>query len=228
MKMGCIKLALYKVISFDKIPSTQTMAQDLISEHRAGDHTVVVAAAQSAGRGRFRRKWVSHHGNLYASFIYGCEERDARLSYAIALAVADTLFSFGIVPTIKWPNDILVDNKKISGILIEYYGRFVIVGIGINIATNPTVAEYKTTKINDFVMASEKDVLSRLMKNLDKWINADFAVVRSRWMSMATGLNTPVKYRGATAELIGINESGALVLRCGTRYVLAYGDEIIV
>ncbi len=228
MKMGYIKLALYKVISFDKIPSTQTMAQDLISEHRAGDHTVVVAAAQSAGRGRFRRKWVSHHGNLYASFIYGCEERDARLSYAIALAVADTLFSFGIVPTIKWPNDILVDNKKISGILIEYYGRFVIVGIGINIATNPTVAEYKTTKINDFIMASEKDVLSRLMKNLDKWINADFAVVRSRWMSMATGLNTPVKYRGATAELIGINESGALVLRCGTRYVLAYGDEIIV
>lgn len=227
-KTECIKLALYKVISFDKIPSTQTMAQDLISEKRAGDHTVVVAAAQSAGRGRFRRKWVSHHGNLYASFIYGCEERDARLSYAVAIAVADTLFSFGIVPTIKWPNDILADGKKISGILIEYFGRFVIVGIGINIATNPTVDEYKTTKINDFVMANEKDVLARLMKYLDKWINADFAIVRERWMSMASGLNTTVKYRGATARLMGINENGALVLRCGTRYVLAYGDEIMI
>ena len=226
--MGCINLALYKVFSFDKIPSTQTMAQDLIMEKRAGDHSVVVAAAQSAGRGRFRRKWVSHHGNLYTSFIYACEERDARLSYAVAVAVADTLFSFGIVPTIKWPNDILVDDKKISGILIEYYGRFVIVGIGINIGTNPTVDEYKTTKMQDYVMASEKDVLARLMKYLDKWIKSDFSIVRERWMSMATGLNTTVKYRGATAELIGINENGALVLRCGTRYVLAYGDEIVI
>ncbi len=226
--MECIKLALYKVISFDKIPSTQTTAQELISEHRAGDHSIVVAAAQSAGRGRYRRKWVSHHGNLYASFIYACEERDARLSYSVAIAVADTLFSFGIVPTIKWPNDILVDDKKISGILIEYYGRFVIVGIGINVATNPTVAEYQTTKMNDYIMASEKDVLARLMKYMDKWIKADFATVRSRWMSMATGLNATVKYRGATAQLIGINENGALVLRCGTRYVLAYGDEIVI
>ena len=226
--MECIKLALYKVISFDKIPSTQTTAQELIAEHRAGDHSIVVAAAQSAGRGRYRRKWVSHHGNLYASFIYACEERDARLSYSVAIAVADTLFSFGIVPTIKWPNDILVDDKKISGILIEYYGRFVIVGIGINVATNPTVAEYQTTKMNDYIMASEKDVLARLMKYMDKWIKADFATVRSRWMSMATGLNATVKYRGATAQLIGINENGALVLRCGTRYVLAYGDEIVI
>ena len=226
--MECIKLALYKVISFDKIPSTQTTAQDLISEHRAGDHTVVVAAAQSAGHGRYRRKWVSHHGNLYASFIYACEERDARLSYAVAIAVADTLFSFGIVPTIKWPNDILIDDKKISGILIEYYGRFVVVGIGINIATNPTVDEYTTTKMNNYVSTNEKEVLSRLMKYLDKWIKADFSIVRERWMSMATGLNTTVKYRGATAQLIGINENGALVLRCGTRYVLAYGDEIVI
>lgn len=226
--MGFIKLALYKVISFDKIPSTQTTAGELLSDHRAGDHTVVVAAAQSAGRGRFRRKWVSHHGNLYASFIYACDERDARISYAVAIAVADTLISFGITPTIKWPNDILVDDKKISGILIEYYGRFVIVGIGINIATNPTIAEYKTAKMNDFIITNVPDVLARLMKYMDKWLRTDFATVRSRWTSMATGLNTNVKYRGTTAELIGINENGALVLRCGTRYVLAYGDEIMI
>jgi len=66
------------------------------------------------------------------------------------------------------------------------------------------------------------------MKMLDKWIMADFEVVRARWMSMARGLNTPVKYRGTTAQMIGINENGALVLRSGTRYVLAYGDEITI
>ena len=67
--MGYIKLALYKIFSYDKIPSTQTTAQELIASRRTGDHCVVVASAQSAGRGRFRRTWVSHHGNLYASFI---------------------------------------------------------------------------------------------------------------------------------------------------------------
>ncbi|MCQ2581329.1 MAG: biotin--[acetyl-CoA-carboxylase] ligase [Alphaproteobacteria bacterium] len=221
-------MGLYKVVSFDKIPSTQSMAQDMIATHKAGDHTVIVAAAQSDGRGRFRRKWVSHHGNLYASFIYACPERDARLSYAVAVAVADTLYSFGITPTIKWPNDILVDGKKISGILIEYCGRFVIVGIGINITTCPTVAEYKTTKTDNYVKINPNDLLGKLMKFLDKWIVADFSQVRARWMSMATGLNMPVKYRGATAQLIGINENGALVLRCGSRYVLAYGDEIVI
>lgn len=227
-KTGCIKLALYKVFSFDKVPSTQTTAIDLIEQRRAADHCVIVAAAQSDGRGRFHRKWVSHHGNLYASFIYACPERDARLSYAVAVAVADTLLSFGIAPMIKWPNDILVDGKKISGILIEYYGRFVVVGIGINIATNPTVAEYKTTKTDDFVKVSVNDVLGKLMKYLDKWIRADFQNVRERWMAMAVGLDTSVKYRGNVAQLKGINENGALVLLCGTRYVLAYGDEITI
>ena len=228
--MGFIHLAQYKVISFDKSPSTQTKAMDLIAEHRAGDRTVVVAAAQSDGHGRFKRKWVSHHGNLYASFIYACPERDSRMAYSVAVAVAETLISFGIMPTIKWPNDILTQGKKISGILIEYYGRFVIVGIGINIDTNPTVYEYKTTKMNNYLgtKTNEKDVLARLMKFMDKWLKADFSIVRNRWMSLATPLNTPVKYRGKTAEFIGINENGALVLRCDTRYVLAYGDEIIM
>lgn len=66
------------------------------------------------------------------------------------------------------------------------------------------------------------------MKYLDKWIRADFQNVRDRWMAMAVGLDTSVKYRGNVAQLKGINENGALVLLCGTRYVLAYGDEITI
>ena len=66
------------------------------------------------------------------------------------------------------------------------------------------------------------------MRNMDKWIRADFRAVRTRWMDMAAGLNAPVKYQGEVAELIGINENGALVLRRGTRYLLVWGDEISV
>ena len=110
--MGYTVLAGYKLISFDKIPSTQTYALGMVATGMARDHTVILANAQSAGRGRYRRTWVSHHGNLYASFIYDADERDPRLSYVVAVAVAETLMSFGVHPKIKWPNDILIDGKK--------------------------------------------------------------------------------------------------------------------
>jgi len=228
IQMGCTVLANYKLISFDKIPSTQDYAHELIASGRASDHTAVLAAAQSAGRGRFRRTWVSHHGNLYVSFIFDCPERDARLSYAIAVAVAETIASFGVRPTIKWPNDILIDNKKVSGTLIEYSGNFVIVGIGINVNSNPTVDRYKTTKLDNYSEIPMNELLNRLMRNIDKWRRTDFRAVRARWTEMAVNLDKPVKYQGELAELVGINENGALVLRRGTRYLLVYGDEISV
>jgi BirA family biotin operon repressor/biotin-[acetyl-CoA-carboxylase] ligase len=226
MKTGCLKLAGYKVLSFDKISSTQTYAHDMIAQGKASDHMVIVAAAQYAGRGRYRRKWVSHHGNLYASFIFNSPERDPRLSYAVAVAIAETIISYGVSPQIKWPNDILVNNAKISGVLIEYAGRFVIVGIGINVHTNPTVPEYKTTRLDEYTNVDVTDLMSRLVKNLDKFINADFDSVRKRWMDLAAGLNRLVKYRGEMVELIGVNDNGALVVRRGIEYLLVHGDEI--
>lgn len=219
-------MAGYKLISFDKIPSTQTYALDLIARGAARGHTVVVAQAQSAGRGRYRRTWVSHHGNLYASFIFASENRDPRLAYVVAVAIAETMISFGVRPTIKWPNDILIDGAKVCGVLIEYAGAFVVVGIGINIKSNPTVPEYQTTKLERYADIERTDLLNRLMRNLDKWMRTDFATVHARWMELATALNKVVRYRGENVELIGINESGALVLRRGTQYLLAYGDEI--
>ena len=219
-------MAGYKLISFDKIPSTQTYALDMVAQGTARDRTVILAEAQSAGRGRYRRTWVSHHGNLYASFIFATDERDPRLSYVVAVAVAETIIAFGINPTIKWPNDILIDGAKVAGILIEYAGAFVIVGIGVNIKTNPTVAEYKTTKLENYSNLSRDEFLNKLMKNLDKWRRTDFANVRARWMELAAGLHRVVKYRGGDVELIGINENGALILRHDTKYFLAYGDEI--
>lgn len=226
--MGYINLANYKLISFDKIPSTQDHAHELIAQGGASDHTAIWALAQSAGRGRFRRPWVSHHGNLYVSFIFDCLERDARLSYSVAVAIAETIASFGIHPTIKWPNDILVDGNKISGCLIEYSGRYAIVGIGINVMSNPTVDKYKTTKMDNYSDVPLEILLKRLMRNLDKWMSADFRYVRERWLDLAACLNCPVKYQGQLATLVGINENGALVLRRDSHYILVYGDEISV
>ena len=200
----------------------------MILDGRADDRTAIVAQAQSAGRGRYRRKWVSHHGNLYVSFIYSAPERDSRLAYVVAVAVSETLNSYGIDCEIKWPNDILVCGKKISGILIEYSGPYVIVGIGINIKSNPTVDAYKTTKIEQYISIppTPTDVLARLMRNLDKWQSADFLTVRQYWLDHVVGLNGTVSYQGQPAILVGMNENGGLILRRQSRYLMVYGDEI--
>ena len=225
---GNTKLDAYKLLSFDKIPSTQDYALDLIANGEASNKTIIKALAQSAGRGRYRRTWVSHHGNLYLSFIYKISERDPKLSYAVAVAIAETLISFGLSPQIKWPNDVLIGGKKISGVLIEYAQNFVIVGVGINVKTCPTVKEYKTTKVNKFSDVDINEVFSVLIKKMDKWRGADFSKVRERWMDLAFALNKNIQYHGKTAELIGLNEDGALVLRDGSRYILTYGDEISI
>lgn len=199
----------------------------MVADGRASDHTAIVARAQSAGRGRYRRTWVSHHGNLYVSFIFNSIERNPRIAYSVAVAVAQTIMAYGITPQIKWPNDILIDGAKVCGILIEYAGPFVIVGIGVNIKTNPTVKEYKTTRMDKYVEnISVTDFLGRLMRQLDVWMSRDFSVVRNRWMDLAVALSRTVKYRGATVRLIEINTDGALVLRDGAQYFLAWGDEI--
>lgn len=221
-------MAKYRVFSFDKIPSTQTYALDIIASGRATDHTAIVARAQSAGRGRYRRKWVSHHGNLYVSFIFDAPARDSRVSYAVAVAVAETLAVFGVAPQIKWPNDILLDGAKISGILIEYAGPFIIVGIGINIHTNPRVsASYKTTRLDKYAQnATPAEVLTILMQKIDAWRGADFDAVRAAWMVRAAGLNQTVLYRGAPATLAGIAADGALMLTRDGETITVYGDEI--
>jgi len=224
--MENIKLVAYKLISLDKIPSTQIWAHDLIANNTATDKTVIVANSQTSGHGRYGRKWISHSGNLYASFIYKIKRYDPKISYSIAVAVAETLIYFGVKPKIKWPNDILIDGKKVSGILIEYDKNFVIIGIGIDVNHAPKLLEYQTAKMNDFVKVSMQELLSMLIKKIDLWRNADFEKVRERWQDLAVGINQEIKYRTKQVKMIGLDNSGALVLNDGNKDILIYGAEL--
>ena len=224
---GNIKLVAYKLISLDKIPSTQIWAHDLILKNDARDKTVIIANSQTMGHGRYGHKWISHSGNLYASFIFKIKQRDPKLSYAMGIAIAETLICFGMNPKIKWPNDILIDGKKISGILIEYNKNFVVIGLGININNAPKIKEYETAKINnDGKNISVIEVLNVLMKKIDIWRNADFLSVRNRWTEFAFGIDKKIRYRNKQMKFIGLGDDGALILRDDKNDVFVYGDEI--
>ena len=219
-------MAGYKIISYDRVSSTQQIAHDLISSGRATDKTVVVANSQTAGRGRYSHRWKSPRGNLYASFIFESNNCDPRMSYAVAVAAAETIAAFGAPAQIKWPNDILIDGRKICGILIEFVGNFVIVGIGINVASAPNVETYATECLASFGAPDKGVVLRRLMQNLDSIRGCDFDVVRARWMELAAGIRRPVTWRGRKMELVGIDARGALILYDGTEKCAVFGDEI--
>lgn len=130
-----------KRIHFEEIDSTNTWAkrhpQDWLSE----GVTLVTAASQTAGRGRFNRLWASPpHLNLYATFCFwlDAERRDiGHLPQLLALACAKVLEKQGFAPKIKWPNDLLLDGKKVAGILCETIQeekrRGIVCGIGLNV-----------------------------------------------------------------------------------------------
>jgi len=118
----------------EQTSSTQQEARKLITEGNARIGDVVLADEQTAGRGRFGRSWISPSGGLYITLIC-CA--DPLLSLKAGLAVVRALRSVGIEAGLKWPNDVVVENLKIAGVLIETIGDHSLVGIGLNLTSVP-------------------------------------------------------------------------------------------
>lgn len=207
----------------------------------------VTAGEQSGGRGRGGREWVSKPGNLYASLIYETQEDiygAAQLSFVTALAVRDAVFEFLQLQDIKckWPNDVLVAGKKISGILLESCAaketgkNYVIIGIGINIVHHPKVALYEATHINEqtereychadvFVVLAEKMAFW-----LALWKEKGFDPIRESWLSSARGIGEQITVRLPNEQLIGrfvdLDRDGALKLDVDDEIKLIHSGDV--
>ena len=128
--------------SHECLDSTNSEALRLIASGDAVEGTVVVADRQTAGRGRRDAVWESPTGNLYLTIVTKVANQHiaGQLAYVASLAVYDA--AIGHVGTsgaisCKWPNDLLLNGKKLSGILIEALNEFSVVGIGINLSIRP-------------------------------------------------------------------------------------------
>jgi BirA family transcriptional regulator, biotin operon repressor / biotin---[acetyl-CoA-carboxylase] ligase len=223
----------YRLISYDVAGSTNDEAKRLA---RAGaqEGTLVWALEQTAGRGRRGRAWASPRGNLYASLILrpGCPpNRAAQLGFVAALAVGDALGSAcqrleGL--SHKWPNDVLLRSRKISGILLESElgGRvipeFVIVGVGVNLISSPRETAFPATSIAEEGLGpvAPAKVLEEFARHFQIWVQRwdedGFASVRTAWLARATFLGEPIQVQLDEATLRGrfldIDQHGALVL----------------
>ena len=231
-----------RVVHHDTVGSTNAEALALARGGESGP-LWITAGSQTAGRGRRGRNWVSEPGNLYASLLLtdpAPPDRAAELSLVAALAVHDAVGSRTPgVPrrlTLKWPNDVLIDGNKFSGILIEGEGAAVVIGIGVNCAHHPSGTTFPATDLATAgVRASPETVFAALsaaiIVRLTQWSRGtDFAVTRAAWLARAGGLDKPIRIALGEGDIEGrfesIDERGHLVLRDpdGTVRTISAGD----
>lgn len=198
----------------------------------------IAADTQFAGRGRRGRAWMSEPGNLFCTLLYapGCPlPRAAELSFATALAVHDAVEAAGVQGlALKWPNDLLVDDAKVSGILIESapgpvgHGDaepLLAIGIGINITAAPDDTPYPATCLKAHGAAiAPLDLLASLASNFERraaqWNKgAGFDGIRNDWLARARGVGGPITVRlhdeVIEGEFVSLDAEGALEIRAG-------------
>ena len=131
-----------KLFVYAEVGSTNDVLRELMGDGLASEGAVVVSDSQTAGRGRLGRKWVSPAGrNLYLSALFCPEispQKSSVFTFLASCALVEVFSAYGVDATIKWPNDILVNGKKISGVLTELctsYGsvNYLVIGIGVNL-----------------------------------------------------------------------------------------------
>ena len=223
-------------------PSTQDVVRGL-AEIGEPEGLAVQSLQQTKGRGRHGNDWVSPMGNLYMSLLLRplCRaDKAAQMAFVVALALSeamDEVIENGHRKTLKWPNDILIDNKKVSGILLETqldkHGRvdYLVIGTGVNIFAPPEGAEgLDRIKKERLAVNNFRDLyLQKLQTYYIEWQDKGFAPVREAWLKQAHGLGGTMTIRlpetSYEGTFDGIDENGALITTVnGERKIFTAGD----
>lgn len=240
------KLPGYRLISFDSIGSTNEEAIRLARSGAAAG-TLLWALEQTAGRGRRGRSWVSPRGNLYASLIlrpHCPANRAFQLGFVAALAIGGAVETIcpGLGVSYKWPNDVLINGRKIAGILLESdmisQGNlsFLVIGVGLNLTVAPQDTEFPATSIKDEGWGAVQPgvMLEKFGRHFQTretcWEIEGFAPLREAWLAQsAIPSGRPIRVRLGASSLDGrfidLNEEGELLLdTAGERRQISAGE----
>lgn len=228
----------WKYFEFKEVGSTNDKIREYCQSE--GQCVVVRADTQTAGRGRWGRSWQSAAGNLFFSAAFEFDIKEAgKLAFICSLSLLQALKK--IAPSadilLKWPNDVLLNGSKVSGILLEKgEGNYIIAGIGVNVAVAPKVenAVYKITSLADAAIKTTAPELMLLFmesfsQNLSLLQTKGFAVLRTEWLKYAKNLGKEIIVRQNGKEwkgvFAGIDEDAVLLMQtpAGVRKILA-GD----
>ncbi len=226
---------------YPEVTSTMDIARDLARKD-CPDFTVILAGRQTKGRGRLKRRWLSDDGGLYFTIVLRPEipvQWSFRVNFLASLTLARVIREMlRIDAMVKWPNDILVDDRKISGMLSELEAEvdrvfFISIGIGINVNNDPSEAEPGASSLKKISgrEISRKDLLRRFLEAFsDRMRNSDLENVISEWKKYTVTLGRHVRIATHLGESEGlardVDENGALVLELGNgeKKKIIYGD----
>jgi len=231
----------------EEIDSTNKYAKEHLLEIE--DKTVIYAGFQTAGRGRLQRKWSSNSGeNLYASIVLKpskeLKEVYANLTQYLSLILVEVLEEYNLSPNIKWPNDVRIRGKKISGILAESIIeknelKGLILGFGVNLnctqedlekIDQPATSLNLEIGININREIFLKKVIDKFCLRYNKFIEEGFLLIREDYIRRAEFLDKTITVRVFDKEIIGvaknITENGALKIvdKNNKEHVLLIGD----
>lgn len=227
----------YKVINFDVITSTNQYIKEQYKNLEP--FTIINANKQTNGRGRVDRKWESIEGKNLTFSIYLkpkiLPEKLPLLSLVIGASIYNVLSKY-INCLIKWPNDIIVNDKKIAGILVEsiYSNKLeaLVAGIGININQGQFSNDLKNKATSLFIETNteynKNIILDEFIKEFDLLYN-DFIIGNNQFVNVCKEhnylLNKEINYNGSIAKIVDISEEGKLIIDVnGKQEQLFFGE----
>ena len=231
------------------VPETGSTNADLAERLRSG-HAVregdwLVADRQTSGRGRQGRDWFDGAGNFMGSTAVALQAGDppaSSLALLAGLAVYETVLPLlgDTAPLqLKWPNDLMSGGAKLAGILLERAGDFVVVGIGVNLASAPSISGRESAAVADFGPVPDRDIfaqeLARIFdRQLQRWRCYGLDPLLSGWSAAAHKPGTRLSVHGSDGSMIsglfdGLAPDGALMLSLddGSRRVIHAGDVML-
>ncbi len=230
-----------KIIYHEQLSSTMEVAKQLARKGCA-DFTTVIAGRQTSGRGRLNRQWFSDEGGLYFTMVLRPDLPPVfsfRVGFLASLTLARLLNQiFKIEVRVKWPNDLLVNERKICGMLSELEAEadrvaFINMGIGLNVNNDPSPIEPTATSLKMILghNVSKKEILFRYLDLFETQMqSAAYDDVIEQWKQYTVTLNRHVRVVTTrdvfTGKAIDVDETGALVLKCsdGSLKTIHYGD----
>lgn len=235
----------YHLLTYEEIDSTNDEARRL-AEGGAAHGAFIWAHRQTNGKGRRGREWISHDGNLFVSILLepDCQvSRIPQLSFVASLAIADSISPLLVDDSqleCKWPNDLLLDRKKLAGLLLESFEtiedvgtkRWAVIGVGMNIESCPDDTDIPATYLKEagVELVSAKIILSRFIHHFMEWYGVwqqkGFPTIRAAWCERCAGIGEEIKVQLPDETIHGLFEEldakGNLVLK------MANGDQRLI
>ena len=223
-----------EILCFRKVFSTNSIAK-FLANHDAKEGTVLISEIQTNARGRLGKKWEAPEGGIWMSLILRPQVPPARIgliTLATGVAIAKSIRSLGVDARIKWPNDVLIHGKKISGVLTEVNATFneidwIVVGIGID--SNLKLEDFSedirigTTTLTEELPAKvdENELIAIFLNEFEKvyqlYKDGEIETILKDWRDLADTIGKYVNITQTGGKItqgyvVGINNEGSLII----------------